>query len=137
MTVVAELNQIINLLEDLQERLKLSYLFIAHDLSVVKHISDRVAVMYMGKIVELSATDDLFDNPIHPYTEALLAAVPVPDPGLHRERIIIRGDVPSPSNPPPGCRFHTRCRYAEDICKSSEPVLEEKREKHKVACHLR
>ncbi|MBT3274501.1 MAG: ABC transporter ATP-binding protein [Spirochaetales bacterium] len=129
--------QIINLLEDLQERLKLSYLFIAHDLSVVKHISDRVAVMYLGKIVELAVTDDLFNNPVHPYTDALLAAVPVPDPQFNRNRNIIRGDVPSPSNPPPGCRFHTRCPYAEDICKSTEPPLEAKRDGHMAACHLR
>ena len=129
--------QIINLLEELQERLKLSYLFIAHDLSVVKHISDRVAVMYLGKIVELAATEDLFGNPIHPYTEALLAAVPVPDVRPKKKRIIIPGDVPSPSKPPPGCRFHTRCRYAKDICKITEPVLEAKTEGHKVACHLR
>ena len=129
--------QIINLLEELQDRLELSYLFVAHDLSVVKHISDRVAVMYLGEIVELAATEELFSNPIHPYTEALLAAVPVPDPKLNRDRIIIPGDVPSPSNPPPGCRFHTRCIYAQDVCKTAEPVLEEKKEGHKAACHLR
>jgi oligopeptide transport system ATP-binding protein len=129
--------QIINLLEDLQDRLDLSYLFIAHDLSVVKHIADRVAVMYLGKIVELAPTIELFDNPLHPYTEGLLSAVPVPDPTLNRDRVIIAGDVPSPSNPPPGCRFHTRCPIAKDICKQVEPILEEKAPGHTVACHLR
>jgi oligopeptide transport system ATP-binding protein len=129
--------QIINLLEDLQDRLDLSYLFIAHDLSVVKHISDRVAVMYLGKIVEMASTVDLFDNPIHPYTEALLDAVPIPDPEARKDRIIIRGDVPSPSNPPPGCRFHTRCPIAQDICKQVEPPLELKADGHVAACHLR
>ncbi len=129
--------QIINLLEDLQKRLKLSYLFIAHDLSVVKHISDRVAVMYLGKIVELAETEELFSNPLHPYTEGLLAAVPVPDTTAQRNRIIISGDVPSPSNPPSGCRFHTRCPIAQDICKRVEPVLEEKAPGHIAACHFR
>ncbi|TVQ26826.1 MAG: ABC transporter ATP-binding protein [Spirochaetaceae bacterium] len=129
--------QIINLLEDLQKRLKLSYLFIAHDLSVVKHISDRVAVMYLGKIVELAETEELFSNPLHPYTEGLLAAVPVPDTSAQRNRIIISGDVPSPSNPPSGCRFHTRCPIAQDICKRVEPVLEEKSPGHIAACHFR
>jgi peptide/nickel transport system ATP-binding protein len=129
--------QIINLLEDLQDRLDLSYLFIAHDLSVVKHIADRVAVMYLGKIVEMASTVELFDRPLHPYTEGLLGAVPVPDPTLNRNRIIITGDVPSPSNPPPGCRFHTRCPIAKDICKQVEPILEEKADGHTVACHMR
>ena len=129
--------QIINLLEDLQDRLDLSYLFIAHDLSVVKHISDRVAVMYLGKIVEMAPTVELFANPLHPYTEALLAAVPIPDPAATTERVIITGDVPSPSNPPPGCRFHTRCPIATDICKQQEPLLETKADGHIAACHHR
>ena len=128
--------QIINLLEDLQHRLNLSYLFIAHDLSVVKHISDRVAVMYLGKIVELAETDELFDNPLHPYTEALLAAVPVPDTTAQRDRIVLPGDVPSPSNPPSGCRFHTRCRYAMPKCSQLEPPLVDVGGNHQVACHL-
>ncbi len=128
--------QIINLLEDLQERLKLSYLFIAHDLSVVKHISDRVAVMYLGKIVELAETDELFGNPLHPYTEALLAAVPVPDTTAQRDRIVLPGDVPSPTNPPSGCRFHTRCRYAMPQCSQIEPPLIDIGSNHFVACHL-
>ena len=129
--------QILNLLQDLQKEFHLTYLFIAHDLSVIEHISDRVAVMYVGKIVEVAETEDLFHNPIHPYTEGLLAAVPVPDIGQRKERVIITGDVPNPADPPPGCRFHTRCRYATDICKTTEPVLEEKADGHVAACHLR
>jgi peptide/nickel transport system ATP-binding protein len=133
--------QIINLLEELQRELGLSYLFIAHDLSVVKHISDRVAVMYLGKIVEMAETTELFDNTLHPYSEALLAAVPVPGIVENRERVVLTGDVPSPSNPPPGCRFHTRCPYAMDICKQTEPLLEDKGirngSSHLVACHLK
>ena len=128
--------QIINLLEDLQHRLNLSYLFIAHDLSVVKHISDRVAVMYLGKIVELTETNELFDNPLHPYTEALLAAVPVPDTTAQRDRIVLPGDIPSPSNPPSGCRFHTRCRYVMPKCRQLEPPLVDVGGNHQVACHL-
>jgi len=129
--------QVINLLEDLQEKFKLTYLFIAHDLSVVKHISDRVAVMYLGKIVELTSTLELYDNPQHPYTEALLSAVPIPDPTLERQRIVLEGDVPSPFKPPTGCRFHPRCRYVLPICSQEEPKLFDIQDEHYVACHLR
>ena len=129
--------QVINLLEDLQEQFKLTYLFIAHDLSVVKHISKRVAVMYLGKIVELASTLNLYDNPQHPYTEALLSAVPLPDPTLKRQRIVLDGDVPSPYKPPIGCRFHPRCRYVMQICSKEEPELMNIGSNHYVACHLR
>lgn len=129
--------QVINLLEDLQEKFNLTYLFIAHDLSVVKHISDRVAVMYLGKIVELSSTSELYDNTQHPYTEALLSAVPIPDPTLKRQRIVLEGDVPSPFKPPAGCRFHPRCKYVEPICSQEEPELIDIENGHFVACHLR
>ena len=127
--------QILNLLEDLQAELNLTYLFIAHDLSVVRHVSDRIAVMYLGKIVELSPAEELYDRPIHPYSEALLSAVPVPDPDVERERIVLQGDVPSPITPPSGCRFHPRCRYATDICTTTEPPLVAHGEKHLAACH--
>jgi len=129
--------QVVNLLKDLQQELKLSYLFIAHDLAVVEHISHRVAVMYLGKIVELAQKDALFTAPLHPYTEALLSAVPRPDPDARRQRIILAGDVPSPINPPRGCRFHTRCPYAEARCRVEEPAMREVQPGRFVACHLR
>jgi len=129
--------QVINLLMDLQSELGISYLFVAHDLAVVEHISHRVAVMYLGKIVELTDKRSLFAYPQHPYTEALLAAVPVPDPKIQRKRVILAGDVPSPIHPPSGCRFHTRCPYAFDRCRIEEPPMKEVRRGHWAACHLR
>jgi oligopeptide transport system ATP-binding protein len=127
--------QVVNLLDDLQDEFSLTYVFIAHDLGVVRHVSDRVAVMYLGKIVELSPAQELYDRPIHPYTEALLSAVPIPDPDAQRERIVLEGDVPSPINPPSGCRFHPRCRYATEICAIEEPLLRPHGGGHLAACH--
>jgi oligopeptide transport system ATP-binding protein len=126
--------QVINLLKDLQEEFGLTYLFISHDLGVVEHVSDRLAVMYLGKIVELADSEEIYQTPLHPYTQALLSASPVPDPTYKRERIILKGDVPSPIDPPLGCRFHTRCLYAEDVCSQEEPQLREARENHLAAC---
>jgi len=127
--------QTLNLLEDLQKEFGLTYLFIAHDLSVVEHISDRVTVMYLGTIAELAPAAELYEIPLHPYTEALLSAVPRTDPDYVSQRIILPGDVPSPANPPPGCKFHPRCRYAVDICSSEAPIWRELRPDHWVACH--
>lgn len=129
-------SQILNLLKDLQKEFELTYLFIAHDLSVVEHISDRVGVMYLGKIVELANKEDLYKNPLHPYTKALLSAVPVPNPRLKKERIILKGDIPSPSNPPSGCTFHTRCPLAMEQCMHKVPTLKELDNGHFVSCHL-
>lgn len=126
--------QVINLLQDLQEEFGLTYLFISHDLSVVEHISDRVAVMYLGEIVEVADSDPLYKTPLHPYTQALLSAAPVPNPRKKSNRTVLPGDVPSPINPPPGCRFHTRCIYAKDMCSREAPQLKEVGENHFVAC---
>ena len=127
--------QILNLLQDLQAQFHLTYLFIAHDLSVIEHISDRVAVMYVGKLVEMAETEELFLHPQHPYTEALLSAVPKPDPRFRSKRIVLEGDVADPSNPPPGCYFHPRCRYAAEACRTQTPHLREIRPDHFVSCH--
>jgi oligopeptide/dipeptide ABC transporter ATP-binding protein len=130
--------QIINLLENLQREFDLTYLFIAHDLAVVRHISDRIAVMYLGSIVEISPAEELYDNPLHPYTISLLSAVPIPDPVVERQRkaILLPGDLPSPANPPPACRFHTRCPYIQETrCTTEVPALRKLSDGHVVACH--
>jgi len=129
-------SQILNILKDIQSEFNLTYLFIAHNLSVVEHISNRVAVMYLGRIVELTTRDELYSNPIHPYTKALMSAIPIPNPHLKRERPILKGDIPSPLNPPEGCQFHTRCPVAMDICSQNEPEFREVRIDHWVACWL-
>ncbi|MEE8390950.1 MAG: ABC transporter ATP-binding protein, partial [Anaerolineae bacterium] len=126
--------QTLNLLQDLQADFDLSYVFVAHDLSVVQYISDRVAVMYVGKIAEMADSNTLYNNPLHPYTEALMSSVPKPDPKYESKRIIMKGDVADPSNPPPGCYFHPRCRYVEDICSQEEPEFRELEPDHFVAC---
>ncbi|PUB10746.1 ABC transporter ATP-binding protein [Paenisporosarcina sp. OV554] len=129
-------SQILNLLKDLQDEFNLTYIFIAHDLSVVEHISDRVGVMYLGRLVELASRDSLFANPFHPYTKALLSAVPIADPTIKRDRIILKGDIPSPANPPTGCTFHTRCPFAQQVCKEIVPEFREIKPEHYVACHF-
>ncbi|MEK3890155.1 ABC transporter ATP-binding protein [Bacillus sp. FSL K6-3431] len=128
--------QVVNLLKKLQKKMGLTYLFIAHDLSMVKYISDRILVMYLGNMVELSDSSNLYDDPLHPYTQALLSAVPIPDPDFHRERIVLKGDVPSPIDPPSGCVFRTRCPAAMEICSKAKPEWQEVKLNHYVACHL-
>jgi len=129
-------SQVLNLLSDLQDEFQLTYLFIAHNLAVVRHLSSRVGVMYLGKLVELADADQLYESPKHPYTKALLSAIPIPDPTVRRERIVLKGDLPSPANPPSGCRFHTRCPMAQEICKIEEPPLRDVGDGHMSACHF-
>ncbi len=129
-------SQVLNILKDLQKEFGLTYLFIAHNLSVVEHISDRVAVLYLGKMAELTDRDELFKNPLHPYTKALMSAIPMPDPRLKRQRVVLKGDVPSPLNPPTGCRFHPRCPIAEKICSEQKPEFREAAPNHWVACWM-
>ncbi len=130
-------SQILNLMEDLQQEFGLTYLFIAHGLNVIRHISDRVGVMYLGAMAEVASSEEIYHKPLHPYTEALFSAIPIPNPDMRRERIILQGDVPSPVNPPSGCRFHTRCPIAQDRCKVDRPILKESSPGHWVACHYR
>ncbi len=129
--------QIVNLLEDLQKELNLSYLIISHDLSVIEHMCSQVMVMYLGKVVEEGGRDEFYESPLHPYSQSLLSSVPIPDPDISRRKIILQGDIPSPINPPPGCRFHPRCPEKVDLCEAQEPVLKTMGESHRVACHLR
>ena len=131
--------QVVNLLQDLQQERNLTYLFIAHDLSVVRHISHRIAILYCGRLVELASTDDIYERTLHPYTEALLSSVPIPDPPVQRrrQRIVLSGEIPNPVNPPPGCRFQTRCPLVEQRCREARPPLEEKAPGHWAACWLR
>ena len=128
--------QVLNLMQKLQEDLQLTYIFIAHDLGVVRHISDRVGVMYLGRLVEIAGSELLYNEPLHPYTQALLSAVPIPDPQFEREQLLLTGDIPSPSNPPTGCTFHTRCPHAMEKCKQVIPMLQQVKTGHSVACHL-
>lgn len=128
--------QVLNLMQKLQKDFNLTYIFIAHDLGVVRHISNRVGVMYLGKMVELANSEELYANPLHPYTQALLSAVPIPDPQYHKEQLFLKGDIPSPANPPSGCTFHTRCPFAMDICRTTVPSFKEAKTGHSVACHL-
>ncbi|MFT8321357.1 MAG: dipeptide ABC transporter ATP-binding protein [Bacillus sp. (in: firmicutes)] len=129
-------SQVLNLMKDLQKEFQLTYLFIAHDLGVVKHISDRIGVMYLGRLVELTTSDQLYNKPLHPYTQALLSSIPIPDPDIKQERILLKGDLPSPSNPPLGCAFHTRCTSCMEICKTTRPEMVELEPGHFAACHL-
>jgi oligopeptide/dipeptide ABC transporter ATP-binding protein len=128
-------SQVLNLMNDLKEKMGLTFLFISHDLSVVKHISDRVAVMYLGRLVEIADKNEIYNIPFHPYTEALMSAIPIPDPEYKKDRIILKGDVPSPANPPSGCYFHTRCLYASKICEKNQPELVNYGNNHYAACH--